>query len=371
MSATPLLQKFEQLAGNPKGQFATYLASDRKVILCAPYYAPNEIVHSMGLIPFGAWGADTQLEGAKQYFPAFICSVVQSIVELGIRGDYTGASALIVPSLCDSLKVLGENFKYAVPSIPFIPLVYPQNRKVEAATAFTTAGYERVIRDLEKATGAVFSVASLTRSIEIYNEHNVVMRNLSVALAAHPEVTATQRSAIYKSAYFLEVEEHTALVRDLLAELTQAEPGVEKTRIITSGILTDSPALTAIFDENGLQIVGDDVAAESRQYATDTPEATDPLRALALKHRDRDNCSVLYDPEKKRIDHIIALAKERKANGVVLVLTKFCDPEEFDVPLIKRACDEAKLPFLLIEIDRQSVNLEQAKTAISAFAEML
>ena len=125
---------------DPSALKAKYLAEGRKIVLTAPVYTPEEIIHSMGLAPMGVWGADVLLESSKRYFPAFICSVVQSIVELGMRGTYDGASAIVIPSLCDSLKVVGQNWKYAVPGIPFIPMTYPQNRASEAGRAFTKAG---------------------------------------------------------------------------------------------------------------------------------------------------------------------------------------------------------------------------------------
>ena len=43
---------------------------------------------------------------------------------MGIKGEYKGVSAIIIPSLCDSLKTLGQNWKYAVADIPFIPVSY-------------------------------------------------------------------------------------------------------------------------------------------------------------------------------------------------------------------------------------------------------
>jgi benzoyl-CoA reductase/2-hydroxyglutaryl-CoA dehydratase subunit BcrC/BadD/HgdB len=64
-------------------------------------------------------------------------------------------------------------------------------------------------------------------------------------------------------------------------------------------------------------------------------------------------------------------AKAAKAAGVLVVLTKFCDPEEFDYPLIKKACDAANLPCAIIEVDRQMVNYEQARTAIETFRDLL
>ena len=75
----------------------------------------------MGLVPMGAWGADMALNRAKEYFPAFICSVMQSILELGMKGVYNGASAIVIPSLCDSLNVWGRTGSTPCPPSPSSP----------------------------------------------------------------------------------------------------------------------------------------------------------------------------------------------------------------------------------------------------------
>lgn len=371
MSVQAVLEQFHTAASNPKGQLDTYLANGEKVVLVAPVYTPEEIIHSMGLVPMGAWGADMALSRSKEYFPAFICSIMQSVLELGMAGAYEGVSAIVIPSLCDSLKCLGQNWKYAVPSIPFIPMTYPQNRANEVGRAFTRAGCERVIADLERATGARFDQEKLAASIAVYNAHNAAMRDLDGALAAHPEITAAQRCDIYKSAWFMRKEEHTALVRALLAELDAAGGGPEKIKVLVSGVLFDSPALLAALDELGFQIAADDVAAQSRQYRTDADPSLPPLEGLSEKFSRMGCCSVLYDVDKKRVDLIVETAKRRNVKGVIVALAKFCDPEEFDYPLIKKVCEKAGLPVVLIETDRQTVNYEQAKTQLEAFRDIL
>jgi benzoyl-CoA reductase/2-hydroxyglutaryl-CoA dehydratase subunit BcrC/BadD/HgdB len=95
------------------------------------------------------------------------------------------------------------------------------------------------------------------------------------------------------------------------------------------------------------------------------------LDSLADKFSNMDNCSVLYDAKKKRVDMIVEDAIKYGAEGVIVVLTKFCDPEEFDYPLIKRACEAASLPIILIEVDRQMGNFEQARTMVETFKAML
>lgn len=366
-----LLKQFHEIAANPGKQKDAYLSAGEQVVLAAPVYTPEEMIHAMGLVPMGAWGADCLIDRAKTYFPAFICSIMQSILELGIRGDYDGVSAIVIPSLCDSLKCLGENWKYAVPSIPFIPMVYPQNRANEVGKAFVKEGYRRVAADLEKLTGKKLTDESLSHSIAVYNEHNAVMRQLGEVLAAHPEITAAERSDIYKSAWFMRKEEHTKLVRQLLKLLEMSRPENSKIKLVTTGILCDSPELLAAFDDLGFQIAADDVAAESRQYQTDTPSDLPPLDALCTKFANMGNCSVLYDPTKARIKHIVETAQSCGAKGIVHVLTKFCDPEEFDFPILKKECDAAGLPILSIEIDRQMTYFEQARTLLETFRDML
>lgn len=370
-----LLAKFHEIAESPKKQLDSYLADGKKAVACVPVYTPEELIHSMGLVPFGAWGADTELKESKRYFPAFICGIMQSVLELGINGTYDGVSAIVIPSLCDSLKSLGQNWKYAVPGIPFIPMTYPQNRKSQAGKTFVKAGYERVVQDLEIATGARYSGVKLLKSCQIYNEHNEAMRKLSDLLNDYPSVTASQRNDIFKSAYFMLKEEHTVLINELMDALRAMPAEVNnKTKVITSGILADSRSLLEIFDENQIQIAADDVAHESRQYRVDVNTdcgALSAMDALADKFADMDNCSVLYDKDKKRADYIVNLARKHEAAGVIILMTKFCDPEEFDYVIIKKACDAAGIQTIQIEVDRQMVNYEQAKTMIETFKEMI
>ena len=346
-----ILNKLHEAAASPRAQMDGYLAQGKKIVLCAPVYTPEELIHAMGFVPMGAWGGDVALNRAKEYCPAFLC-------------------AIVIPSLCDTLKTVGENWKYAVPSIPFIPMTYPQNRKPAYGVAYTKAGYERVIRDLEKLGGA-FSEEKLLASIKVYNRHNAAMRKIDELLAVHPEITAAQRSDIFKSAFFMTKEEHTELVEALIVKLEAQTPAAEKLPIVISGILTDAPALNAILDEMGLHIVADDVAAQSRQYRTDAPERDDALNALAEKFAAMGNCSVLYDQEKNRVKWIVDTAKARSAKGVLVVLTKFCDPEEFDYVMIKKACEAADLPLTLVEVDRQMVRFEQVRTNLETFRDLL
>lgn len=367
-----LLAQFEEIANSPRKQLDQYLAQGKQAIGVVPVYTPEEILHSMGYVPFGMWGADIEVRDAKAYYPSFICSILQSILELGIHGAYRGLKAIVIPSLCDSLKSLGQNWKYAVEDdILFIPMTYPQNRANEVGRAFTKASYERVIEDIEKHIGGKFDDNALQKSLDIYNEHNRLMRELSLKLGEHDQITAYQRRNIFKSAHFMLKEEHSELVKEFLSELETLEKSTKKVRVITTGILADSPNLLAIFDDNNMTIVGDDIAHESRQYRTDSLNGDTALEKLVDKFANMGCCSVLYDKDRKRADMLRDMAKERNADGVIVLMTKFCDPEEFDYVCIKNTLDDANIANVITEIDRQMVNYEQTKTTLETFKEMI
>lgn len=50
---------------------------------------------------------------------------------------------------------------------------------------------------------------------------------------------------------------------------------------------------------------------------------------------------------------------------------RFCDPEEFDYPIYKVEFEEAGLRYTVLDVDLESPSLEQMRTRIQAFSEML
>ena len=81
-----LLDVFRSIASNPGEQLKKTVSSGKKAVGVLPYFCPEELVDAAGMVPFGIWGAETQVLEAKRYFPAFICSLLQTALELGIKG---------------------------------------------------------------------------------------------------------------------------------------------------------------------------------------------------------------------------------------------------------------------------------------------
>lgn len=359
---------------NPRARLDHYLRQGKKVIGCFPAYTPEELVHASGMIPIGLWGGQTELMRAKSYLPAFACPIMQSNMEFGLSGAYQGLSAVIIPTLCDTLRCMTQNWRFGVPGIPMIPIVYPQNRRSPASVDYLISEYESVLTMLSTITGQMMNEKALYNSIEIYNEHNAVMREFAQTANEHLDiVTPRVRHAVMKSAFFYEKSEHSAIVREILAELKKlpfyVHPGK---KVILAGILCEPDELLDILEENGFAVVGDDLAHESRQYRTDTPaKGGGSLKRLALQWNSRTGCSLIHEDGKPRGKMLIDLCKHSGAGGVISCMMKFCDPEEYDQPYYEGDLRGAGFPCLSIEIDQQNTSYEQARTRIETFREML
>lgn len=373
MTMESLLAWFEEAAANPRAQLNEYMAQGRKVVGCMPVYCPEELVEAAGMVPFGVWGANMEIAEAKKYFPAFYCSIAQTTLEMGLRGGLDGLSAMMIPVLCDTLKCMGQNWKAAVPDVPFIPVTHPQNRKMEAGVAFLASQYRKIAKELEAVGGAPITPESLRDAIKAHNAHRALMRDFAALCADRPGlISPTRRSAVIKSSFFMAKAEHGDLVAQLLAACRQEpEAPWEGRKILVTGIYADIPDVLRVFEDNKLAVVADEVAHESRQFRTDVPDADDPFEALARHLSVMEGCSVLYDPDKLRAQMIVDEARKSGADGVVFLLAKFCDPEEFDYPIVKKALDGAGIPSIMTEVDQQMRNYEQARTAIQTFADVL
>lgn len=368
------IESLKQACQNPRAQLDKYLAEGKKVIGCFEPYTPEELVHASGMIPLGLWGGQTDLKLVKSYLPPFACPIMQANLELGLNGTYKGLSGVIIPAICDTLRCMTQNWRFGVPDIPMIPIVYPQNRTSTASTDYLISEYENVLVMLATITGQMMTEKALFRTIEIYNEHNAVMRDFTTLAVKHLDIiTPAVRHAIMKSALFFEKSEHTAIVKEINESL-KALPDYNFVgrKVILTGITGEPDAFLEILTKNKLAVVGDDLAQESRQFRTDIPiNGGGGLKRLALQWKNRTCCSLIHELGKPRGSLLRELCQQTQADGVINCLMKFCDPEEYDQPWLEADLNKAGYPCLTVEIDPLNTSFEQLHTRIQTFAEML
>ena len=373
-TAKEIINEFKAIADNPRKAMDDYKKETGKgAVGIMPVYCPEEIVHAAGYLPIGMWGAQKkQISKARTYLPPFACSIIQSVMELQLEGVYDDLEAVIFSVPCDTLKCMSQKWNRPVPAIVF---THPQNRKIakDAANVFAREEFNIVKEKLEDILDVHISNKAIKNSIAVYNENRAACREFSDVAAEYAAVvTPSDRHAVIKARWFMEKSRHTALVKELIAAL-KAEPAPEfkGKKIIVTGIQVEPYDVLDIFQDNGFAIVADDLAQETRNFRQDVPDDDDALMALARAWNEFDGCSLATDANKPKGQLIIDAVKKYGADAVVVCMMKFCDPEEFDYPILLQEFEAAGVKNLYIEVDQESTAFEQVKTRIQTFAEIL
>jgi benzoyl-CoA reductase/2-hydroxyglutaryl-CoA dehydratase subunit BcrC/BadD/HgdB len=298
---------------------------------------------------------------------------MKAATEQALLGKYDFLSAVIITSFCDTLKCVIENWKTALPQLDIIPMIYPQNRKIEPGKEFMREELKRVKKELERVAGKEITDAGLEESVDIYDEYRSAMQEFTDIVQKQPTLlNAKTRHLIIKAAYFMDKKIYTQKIKMLIEELKKLP--AEKTDakgIILTGLIAEPVGMLDILTENRMYVIADDLAQESRQLRNIAPKQGDALQRMVERIAMQDGCALLYDEGKSRGSRIIDLAEKYRAAAVIFCQLKFCDPEEFDYPIIKKELSAAGIPCLYLEIEQQMDSLEQLRTRIQSFGEML
>lgn len=369
-----IISALAETANHPaKAVKASMKETGKKAVGCFPYYTPDEIIYATGMLPVGLWGGQTEIKQADKYLQSFCCSIMRINVEQGILGMYDFLSAIVIPAYCDTMKCICDNWRVAVPQSHLIPMVYPQHRKIAAGMTYLVEEYKRVQKELETIAGRKITEQDLEESLALYEDYRKTMQLFTALVGKYPEtLNAKTRHLIIKAAYFMDKKPYTAMIKELMEELKKLpEEKFAGIKVVVTGILAETDALLDAFVQNKIVFVADDLAHESRQFRTSIRSEGTALERLAYRIADHDGCSLLYDEKKKHGQVLIDLVQENHADGVVICMMKFCNPEEFDYPIYKKELEAAGIPMLYLEIEQKMDSAEQIRTRIQSFAEMI
>lgn len=374
LTINEMLGQFEHAALHP-GQMLRQWKKETggKAVGWLPIHFPEEIAHAAGMLPMGLWGGKYTTAQSSEYLQTFCCSIMKAVMELGLNGAYRELDAIVSPNTCDTMRCIPLMLRLAVPHPPVIGLVLPDNRKLESGVQFTADEYRKLADELVKVGGKKVNKANLEQSIEVYNQHHQTMLEFSQVAADHCDIiTPYYRHMVIKSSFYMPKEKHTEWVLDLMRELRKLP--IFKWRgkkVVLTGIMSEPYEILRLLEEYGYAVVGDDLAQGSRQFRTHTPDGIDPFMRLAKRFAYVEGCSCVHDPLKLRGKIINDMVSERQADGVVVLMMKFCDPEEYDYPYLKEDMENNGVPHVYIEIEQQMESLEQVSTRLQAFKEML
>jgi benzoyl-CoA reductase/2-hydroxyglutaryl-CoA dehydratase subunit BcrC/BadD/HgdB len=357
-------------------------AQGRKVIGTFCVFVPEELTLAADAIQVGLCaGAEIGKEAAEKILPRNTCALIKSFVgfKMARLCPYIESCDLVVgETTCDGKKKAYEIFAdYA----PVYVMEIPQMKQA-CDRDLWKAEILRFKAEIEKITGNTITAARLKEAIKLVNARRAVLQRLNRLRAATPApISGRDALLINQISFYDDPGRFTQKIGELCDELEQrvkAGQGVapaEASRLMLSGCPMAVPnwKLPFVVESSGAVIVGEESCIGTRNIRDLVDESGDTLEAMLDAIADRYmriDCAC-FTPNRERLEHIVAMAQDLKADGVIHYGLSFCQPYAIEALKVEQALKGAGIPMLSIETDYSMEDVEQLKTRVEAFVEML
>ena len=355
----------------------------RKIIGSFCVFVPEEIVRAADATLVGlCTGADFATEEVEKVLPRNTCSLIKSAFgfKLGKVCPYIESADMIVgENTCDGKKKSYEILKDMVPNLYVMDL--PQMKSAEGR-ALLKAEYDRFKTAVEELTGVAIDVARLKKGIEIVNNKRKALHRLSALRDADPAPVSGLDALLVNQVFFYDDPvRFTESVNKICDELEKRIAGAQGVRpkgtprILMSGCPMAVPnwKLPWIVETSGAVIVGEESCVGergTRNLTDDSGQTVEELMEAIIDRYFKVDCAI-FTPNPDRLDHMVQMARDYHANGIIHYGLQFCQPYITESLPVEKALEQANIPTLRIDTDYSMEDVGQLKTRVEAFIEML
>jgi benzoyl-CoA reductase subunit C len=348
----------ERTGGKVMGYFCTYV--------------PEEIIYAAGILPVRILGSHEVQDVTESHIFAMFCPFCRDCLAQGLKGRYDYLDGIMISQSCLHIRQAFTSWQKHVPVDYSYYLPMPHHVQSPRAVPFLTTELAAFQKSLEEWTGEKITSEALEAAIEVYNSNRRLMRQV-YELRKHnpPPFSGEEAMHMVLSNQMVDKKEHSEALQQLLEELAKRDAGPSGgTRLMILGSEDDDIAFIRMVESSGATFVIDEHCTGTRYFWNDVERNGDLLAAIADRYVKRTPCPTKDWPDRNRVPHILALAREFDVQGAIIIQQKFCDPHELDIPAIHKELNGIGIKTLFLEFD-VTVPLGQFRVRCEAFLEML
>lgn len=390
------IEACRRILNDPYGYVAALKReTDRKVVGTFCSYAPEEIVLAAGAHPFRIFGSGEKIRLAEAHLQSYCCSLVRGALEDALAGRLAFLDGVVFPHTCDSIQRFSDIWRLNVGDCFHTDLVLPVKLDTDSAGQYMIDVLRLFRRELAEKTGAALTDGDLRGAIRLCNRIRTALMRIDALRCERPEVLrGSDFYALSRAAMIMDRARAAALLEEVAEELEKKGAGQAATgavtagaetkgpeakgaagpapkRVVLSGGVCNHPDIYTVVEEAGGAVVGDDLCTGSRFFSGLVDETDEPIAAIARRYRERVVCPAKHRGLTDRAENLVRLVGEKRAQGVVFFLLKFCDPHAFDYPYLKEALEKAGIPSMVVEVEDRLPADGQLRTRFEAFVEMI
>lgn len=371
-----VMQPFLDISADPKAYARSW--KDRtggNVIGTLCSYAPEELILAAGALGFRIVGGSGAISKADAHLQAYSCSLVRGALEDALSNQLDFLDGTIFPHTCDSIQRLSDIWRMNAKTGFHLDVVLPVKLNTASAREYMTAVMRKARSGLENMLDKAISDDDLRQAADTCNRIRAKMKTLYTLRRERPgAIAGRDMHAIARAAMVMDRHDFLVSLTKVVDQMTDADkaaPGDAK-RIFLSGGVCNIPDVYGFIESAGGTVVGDDLCTGSRQLmgAIDLQDG-DPIEAISRRYSERAVCPAKHTGVHTRGEELVRMAHEAKAQGVIFLYLKFCDPHAFDYPYLKDKLAAEGIPTLLMELEEKTASDGQFQTRCEAFMEML
>lgn len=364
-------------------------AQKKKMIGVYCMVVPEELIYASGAVPVRLCaGCFEPCQLGEDRVPRDGCPLVKSAMGLSIQNGLTvfdACDAVIVPTTCDPKRKLGEELS-AFKDVWMLEM--PHIKEARFSRRIWMEQMYALKNQLERFTrngqiGNKIKARQLTPAIAKSAAAQFQLRRLqSFRKAEHPVIWGRQAVTVLNAYAYAPVDHWTRSVVQLNDQLekkvqkgeTVCAPDRPRIMIAGSPVIFPNLKIFSLVEEMGGIVVCDESCAGDR-YLYDPVGYTeknlrDQMSAIGSRYMAPCVCPS-FAPNDDRLILIKRTVQAYAVDGLLYHVLKGCLIYDFEVHRVETMLKPLGIPLLRIETDYNPEDIEQLRTRIEAFIEML
>jgi len=335
-------------------------------------YVPEEIPYAAGVLPVRILGSHEPQDVTEPHIFGMFCPFCRDCLAQGLKGRYDYLDGIMIAQSCLHIRQAFSSWEKHVGAEYSYYLPMPHGVQSPRAYDYLAGEYESFQHSIEEWTGKKIADEDLRNSIEIYDANRRRLKRVyELRKDSSPPMTGEEAMEMVLANQLVDKAEHSEALAGVLEALEKRSlDRRDDVRLMLVGSEDDDIPFVQMVESVGGVVVIDEHCTGTRYFWNEVGSGEDPRQSLASRYIDRPPCPSKDWPTRTRVPHVLSLARDYDAKGVILIQQKFCDPHELDVPALKKALEEAGIPTLFLEFD-VTVPLGQFRIRVEAFLEML
>ena len=337
-------------------------------------YTPLVLLYAAGYTPYRILPMSDCPDQAGQLLHDNLCPHVKRILDRAIGKDLPDLDGIVLMNSCDAMRRLADAWSRVRPDDNIIRLDLPAVAD-DAAVSYFAGELSHLVDSLSKWAGRTITNNDIAASIARYNKLPPIFNRLRERLRQNKlSGGSTRMQRLYNAAMSLSFDKSLVKLEQALAEPQSEGPEPDGIPVFLFGNVLADPEALRLFESCGARIIDDDLCTGSRLFTPiEFDESQDVLPQISRNLLTRPPCARTFDPAQplKIAEDILARAQATGAHGVIGQNIKFCDPYLDRLPAVRETLRQAGIPLLLLEGDCSLRTIEQQRTRIEAFIEML